>query len=162
MYRFGVDAEPGEPETLTVEEERIDQQVIGLTNIDDNTIRIYLSQPVVSDAIKEALQEVIKKKNAVQQAVIKRQQLEQQVAVIGQEHIPGHMRAHALGHRVGALVVRLRQDHHELVAAESGDHIGFARGAPDDRGRLHQGAAPQDMAVRIIDLLEAVEIDEQQ
>jgi len=85
MYRFGVDAAPGEPETLEVHEERVDQQAMAVTNMDDNSIRIYLSQTVVSEKVKEALQEVIKRKNAVQMAQIKRQQLEQQVNVISQE-----------------------------------------------------------------------------
>jgi hypothetical protein len=85
MYRFGVDADPGEPETQLVKEERSENQGIAVTNMDDNSIRIYLSQQVVSEKVKEALQEVIKRKNLLQQAQLKRQQLEQQINVIGQE-----------------------------------------------------------------------------
>ena len=85
MYRFGVDADPGEPETLVVEEERTDNEAMAVTNMDDNSIRIYLSQQVVSEKIKAALQEVIKRKQALQAVVTKRQQLQQEVNVIGQE-----------------------------------------------------------------------------
>ena len=40
-YRFIVDAKPGEPAKLVVNEERTEPQMIALTNIDENTIAFY-------------------------------------------------------------------------------------------------------------------------
>jgi hypothetical protein len=85
LYRFAVAAETGEPEKLTVTEERMMTQSIYLSNVDDNTIRIYLSAPVVSDDAKKALTEVIKRKQALSVLAAQRKQLEQQILVIGKE-----------------------------------------------------------------------------
>lgn len=85
LYRFAVSAAPGKPATLKVEEERTDQQQLALSNIDDNTIVFYMNTPVVSREVKTALGEVIKRRQAIQQLVTKRQQLEQQVRDIDAE-----------------------------------------------------------------------------
>ncbi|HEY2147883.1 MAG TPA: hypothetical protein VGH32_08090 [Pirellulales bacterium] len=85
LYRFAVSAAPGEPVTLKVEEERTDQQRLALSNIDDNTIVFYMNAPVVNREVKTALGEVIKRRQAIQQLVTKRQQLEQQIRDIDAE-----------------------------------------------------------------------------
>ena len=72
----------------------------------------------------------------------------------------GDRRQHALGEAlalVGAHGARL--DDGELVAAETGEEVGFAdAGAQALRNCLEQGVANR-VAVRIVDLLELVEID---
>jgi hypothetical protein len=85
LYRFTMNAAPGKPATLKVEEERTDQQHLALSNIDDNTILFYINAPVISSAVKSALGEVIKRRQAIQQLVAKRQQLEQQSREIDAE-----------------------------------------------------------------------------
>jgi len=85
LYRFAVEAKPGEPVKLAVEEERIDRQQVAITNLDDNTIQMYLSSKVVSEKVKAALQEVVKQKMALQQVSAKRAQLEQQIKVVEEE-----------------------------------------------------------------------------
>jgi hypothetical protein len=85
LYRFAMSAAPGKPATLKVEEERTDQQQMALSNIDDNTIVFYMNSQVVDRQVKAALAEVIKRRQAIQQLVTKRQQLEQQVRDIDAE-----------------------------------------------------------------------------
>jgi predicted RNase H-like nuclease (RuvC/YqgF family) len=85
LYRFAVTAEPGKPSKLSIEEERIDRQQVAVTNLDDRLIAYYLSQPTISDKVKADLQEVLKKKKALQDVAQHRQQLEQQIAVISKE-----------------------------------------------------------------------------
>jgi len=85
LYRFAVDAKPGEPTKLLVEEERIDRQQVALTNMDENAIQVFLSAKVVSEKVKAALAEVIKQKAAIQKVVRDRTLLEQQVNTIGQD-----------------------------------------------------------------------------
>ncbi len=85
MYRFLVEAKPGEPAKLVVDEERIEDQQVALTNLDDGSIRIYLSAKVVSEEVKAALGQVIKLKSELGQVQVKRQQLTAQIQVIEQE-----------------------------------------------------------------------------
>ena len=84
-YRFAVEAKPGEPAKLHVEEERTDSQSIALTNIDDATIGIYLRAKVVSEKVKSALAEVIKRKAELNQVTQRRAQLQQKVNEISEE-----------------------------------------------------------------------------
>jgi hypothetical protein len=84
-YRFAVAAEPGQPASLVVEEELVQHQQVAIIDLDDGTIRFYLSQPVVSDKVKAALTEVIERKQKLSELATQRQQLEQQLAAIDQE-----------------------------------------------------------------------------
>ncbi len=92
-YRFALEAKPGEPAQLAVKEERVEGQQIALSNIDDNTIVLYRSAPVVSQQVKEALGEVLKRKHELQQVQVKRQQLEARIQEItaDQERIRQNM-----------------------------------------------------------------------
>jgi hypothetical protein len=85
LYRFAVTAKPGEPALLTVEEERTDSQHIALTNMDDGSIQFYLSEKVVSDKVKDALREIVKRKAELGQLTAKKQQLEQRIRDIGED-----------------------------------------------------------------------------
>ncbi len=55
VYRFEVKAAAGASGTTEVVEEQQVQFAMELTNIDDQTVRFFLSQPVVSEAAKAAL-----------------------------------------------------------------------------------------------------------
>jgi len=85
LYRFAVEAKPGEPAKLVVDQERIARQQVALTNLDDNSIRFYLSAKVVSDKVKAALAEVVERKHALQQVAVQRKQLEQRIRQIGED-----------------------------------------------------------------------------
>jgi hypothetical protein len=84
-YRFVVDAKPGDPTKLVINEERTEPQMIALTNIDENTITLYLRSDKVSDKVKAALANVIKQKQAIQDVAQKRGQLEQQIRTISDD-----------------------------------------------------------------------------
>ncbi len=60
-YRFAVEATPGKPVKLAVEEEQIVSQQLALSNIDDGMIVYYSNRKEVSPQVKEALQEVVKR-----------------------------------------------------------------------------------------------------
>ena len=85
LYRFAVEAKPGEPAKLTVEEERTERQQIALTNMDDNTIQFYQSAKVVSEKVKAALAEIVKRKHELQQVAADRQQREQRIRQIAED-----------------------------------------------------------------------------
>jgi hypothetical protein len=85
QYRFLVKAEPGKPAKLDVSEEYTQREQIALTTLDDNRIGLFLSAPQVSDDVKTALREIVKRKLAIQQTTAKRQELERQISVIEAE-----------------------------------------------------------------------------
>ena len=85
LYRFAVDAEPGKPASLTIKEQRTADEYQALSNLDNGTIQFYIDAKVVSDKIKAALQEVIKRKSAHGQLIAKRAELERQVQIIFDE-----------------------------------------------------------------------------
>jgi hypothetical protein len=85
LYRFAVEAKPGEPAKLTVDEERTISQQFALTNLDDNTIQFYQSAKVVGEKVKAALTEIVKRKHELQQVAIGRQQCEQRIRQIAED-----------------------------------------------------------------------------
>ena len=85
LYRFAVEAKPGQPAKLLVEEERIDRQQVAMTNLNEGSIQVYIRAKVVSEQVKAALAEMIKRKLALAQVTVKRGQLEQQVRTIEQD-----------------------------------------------------------------------------
>ncbi|HEY1599540.1 MAG TPA: hypothetical protein VGG64_08060 [Pirellulales bacterium] len=85
LYRFVVMAEPGKPATLKlVEEQTVSQQVV-ITNLTDDVISFYERSSAVSDAVKKALSEVVKRKQQIQSLTTKRQGEEQTINAITQE-----------------------------------------------------------------------------
>jgi len=85
MYRFAVKAEPGKPASLTIREEQTVSQQYGLSNLDHNQIIVYINSKVVSDKVKNALQEVIQRKNELNAISTRRAELQRQVQVIFEE-----------------------------------------------------------------------------
>lgn len=84
-YRFAVQAEPGKPATLSVEEQYDAFEQIALGNLDQGTIEFFIASPISSQKVKDALAEVIQRKQALQEIVVQRQQCEQQITVVDQE-----------------------------------------------------------------------------
>jgi hypothetical protein len=84
-YRFAVTAEPGKPAKLEVAEEQQGVQHVALTNIDDGTILFYIRAKATSPKVKEALEQVIAKKRAIEEIVRKRQEREREIQVVEQE-----------------------------------------------------------------------------
>jgi hypothetical protein len=85
LYRFAVEAKPGEPAKLLVEQERTDRQQVLMTNLDQSAIEIYLSAKVVSGKVKAALTELVRRKHELEQVVAQKQQLDQQIGQIGED-----------------------------------------------------------------------------
>ena len=85
LYRFAVEAKPGDSAKLTIDEERSERQQIALTNMDDNTIQIYQSAKVVDEKVKTALAKIVKRKHELQQVAIGRQNREQRIRQIAED-----------------------------------------------------------------------------
>lgn len=85
MYRFAVTAEPGKPAVLKVAEEQTVSQQIALSNLGYDAIAIYQRSTAVSEAVKKALAEIVKRKQEIESLQRKRQEIEQQIAAVGQE-----------------------------------------------------------------------------
>jgi hypothetical protein len=85
LYRLAVDAEPGKPARLQVVQEQVTHQSVALTNLDDQSIQLYLGARVVSEEAKEALREIVRRKQQIGELETQRQQLEQQLRAITDE-----------------------------------------------------------------------------
>jgi hypothetical protein len=85
MYRFAVAAGPDKPAELKIEEQQDIQQNVALSNLPDEAIRIYLSSKVVSESVKEALTEIVRRKTDLADLQRQNQQRAQEIATIDQE-----------------------------------------------------------------------------
>jgi hypothetical protein len=65
VYRFEIKVPAGKTETHVVTEERIINQGFQVSNIDDNTIRIFLNNPITSDKVKKGLQNALELRYAM-------------------------------------------------------------------------------------------------
>lgn len=85
MYRFAVNASPGVPAELKVTEERVISQQIALTNANDDQISFYINARTVDQSVKDALAEIITRKNEINRLNGQMQQHRQMIETIGQE-----------------------------------------------------------------------------
>jgi len=85
MYRFAVQAEPGKPAELTVREEMVASQQVAVVGLDDNMIQFFVSSTTVSEAVKKALAEVVRRRQAMSALQVEQQQVQQQIVAIAQE-----------------------------------------------------------------------------
>jgi len=85
VYRFAVDAKPNEPAKLKIDQEMTVRQDVAISNLNENSMRIFLSAKVVSESVKDALREVIRRKSELAGLNRRKQQIEQDIATIGQE-----------------------------------------------------------------------------
>jgi hypothetical protein len=85
LYRFAVDAAPGKPATLKVEETQTIEQSVALSNLDDATIDFYIRAKNIGDDVKDALREVAQRKQKIAALATERQRVQARVDAIGQE-----------------------------------------------------------------------------
>ncbi len=84
-YRFAVEALPGEPAKLVVSERRIHDQHVSLSNVNSDDVQVYLRSKVISRKVKDALAEVIERKQALSEVIRQRKDREAQIAEIDKE-----------------------------------------------------------------------------
>jgi len=85
VYRFAVAVKPGEPADLKIEEEQMIRQEVAVHDLDINAIRVYLGAKTISEVVREALSEVVRRRIALTDLNRQKQQVEQQITVIDQE-----------------------------------------------------------------------------
>jgi hypothetical protein len=85
VYRFAVAAKPGEPADMKIEEQMTVREDIAVSNLNDEAIHFFLSANVVSETVKEALREVVRRKSVLAELNRAKQRIDQEVATIGQE-----------------------------------------------------------------------------
>lgn len=84
-YRFAVTAEPGEPAKLTVEEEQTSVTTVAMGDVYDQLVQYYIRSDAVSDKVKEALQEVMRRKLELAKLTTAREQRQAEIAAITTE-----------------------------------------------------------------------------
>ncbi|MBN2024670.1 MAG: hypothetical protein JW809_17970 [Pirellulales bacterium] len=84
-YRFAVKAAPGKPAALRVDEERTASEHVALSNVNDDTVRVFVSAKAVDQKVKDALTKIVEQKLALEKLIAERKQYEAQIEVIGRE-----------------------------------------------------------------------------
>jgi len=87
VYRFEVKLPAGKSASQEVVEEQDVQTTVQLTNSDDNQMRFFLSQPVVSEAVKSALNKALELKGKLSETQRELQQQERQLKVIVDDQV---------------------------------------------------------------------------
>ncbi|HET6881201.1 MAG TPA: hypothetical protein VFI31_13660 [Pirellulales bacterium] len=84
IYRFSVEAEPGKPAELTVEEKRTTREDVAVRDLGDR-VELLLKANFVSEPVKQALTEVSQRQQALADLIAKREIVEKQVREITAE-----------------------------------------------------------------------------
>ncbi len=82
FYRFQLKVAPNKTETQTVTEERVINQTIAITNLDDNSIRHFISQAVASAKVKEGLNNAMRLRWAMSKTQQDSREMERQLQVL--------------------------------------------------------------------------------
>jgi hypothetical protein len=84
-YRFAVVAMPKEKAELKIEEEQTFKQGVTIGDVNEDTMRIYLVANVISEPVKQALREVIRRKGELVDLNRRKTLLEQEIVTIDRE-----------------------------------------------------------------------------
>ncbi len=87
FYRFQVKVPAGKNEKQVVTEEQLINSSVQLTNLDDNTIRIFVNNPVTSAKVKDGLNSAMKLRWAVAKTQQEIGELQRQLDVITQDQV---------------------------------------------------------------------------
>jgi hypothetical protein len=87
VYRFEIKLAAGQTASQEIIEEKDVVQNIALTNSDDNFMRFFISQPVVSDKVKQALGQAIELKSKVNDTSRELAQLQKQLKDITDDQV---------------------------------------------------------------------------
>ncbi len=85
VYRFAVEAKPGEPAKLEVNEERTQRELVAMGTADEEMLLVYVKSGTVSDKVKAVLADVVKRRQQLEQLATEKQQLEQRIREIGED-----------------------------------------------------------------------------
>jgi hypothetical protein len=84
-YRFAVAAKPDEKAGLKIEEEQTFKQAVSISDVNEDTVRIYLVADAISEPVKQALREVVRRKGELVDLNRRKTQLEQEIVTIDRE-----------------------------------------------------------------------------
>jgi hypothetical protein len=87
FYRFQVKVAPGKTETQVVSEERVVGQTVAISNINDDTIRHFISQTVASKKVKDGLQNAMTLRWALNKTQQEIGELQRQLNVIVNDQV---------------------------------------------------------------------------
>jgi len=82
FYRFQVKVAPSNSETLTVTEERVLNETVHLTNLNDDQIRILISQTAASEKVRIALKNVQELRQALDRTQQEINELDRQLGIL--------------------------------------------------------------------------------
>ena len=85
LYRFAVEAQPGEPAKLEIREQQPVSQQVAVDDLKDDVIALYIRSKVLSEEVKVALAEIQQRKRELADLSEQHERLQKQLAAIAQE-----------------------------------------------------------------------------
>jgi hypothetical protein len=85
FYHFQVQFEPDKPSMLEVIQQRTVQSTVPLSRLDDEQIKVYANAKTVGPDVKAALDELVKRRQALAGLAARKAQLERQIKEVGEE-----------------------------------------------------------------------------
>ena len=82
VYRFQLKVAPGKTETKTISEEQTIGEQVRISNFGDNQLQFFISQPIVSDKVKDGLKEAMTMRFAMLKSQRDVSELERQLKII--------------------------------------------------------------------------------
>ncbi len=79
LYRHSLVLEPGQAREIVFREERLDQELLILSNLETEQVRLFLKQKGLSDRLRQALQEVVAKQDSL--AAVRRDLAQKEAAL---------------------------------------------------------------------------------
>ncbi len=87
FYRFQLKVAPGKTETQTVTEERLLNETVQFANLNDEQIRFFLSQTVISAKVKDGLKQALQLRWAVSKTHQEIAELERQLKILSDDQV---------------------------------------------------------------------------
>jgi len=85
VYRFQTTVEPGKSDKMTINEEQLTSESVGIVSADINTLLVYSRNRVISPQVKTALEKVVQWRNAISELQRRSASLTQQLNEINEE-----------------------------------------------------------------------------
>jgi hypothetical protein len=102
LERFTHHAQPGKPATLVVRDEKGAVEELNLSSLMPGSIEIYRSMPTASEGVKNALQEVAERRQAIEKFGQERAALEERVTDLEQQQARVRTNLHAVPEVAGS------------------------------------------------------------
>ncbi len=123
FYRFQVKVAPNKTETQTVTEERLLNEEVRFANLNDDQIRFFLSQTVISDRVKDGLKQARELRWAISKTQQDIAELERQLKILtdDQARLRANLREVPANSEIGQRYLKKLNDQETIIEKDQAD-----------------------------------------